>query len=89
MAYKKDLQSLVSFKGLSILLDITLFRDVKLRVKVVLVYCSLQETAVTSTSPRSGEVEAIKIHDLVPRCNEVTHKLLLRVVTRVDFGNSS
>ena len=29
------------------------------------------------TSLRSGEVEAIEIHDLVPRRHEVTHKRLL------------
>ncbi len=41
------------------------------------------------TSPRSGKVEAIEIHDLVPRSHKVTHKRLLRVVTRVDFRNGS
>src|SRR5674476_637187 len=33
----------------------------------------------------SGEVEAVEIHDLVPRGDEVTHELLLRVVARVDL----
>ncbi|MCH7996677.1 MAG: hypothetical protein IIB11_02750, partial [Chloroflexi bacterium] len=40
-----------------------------------------QETTVTSTSLRSGKVEAIKIHHLVPRSHEVTHERLLRIVT--------
>src|SRR5947208_13147987 len=34
----------------------------------------------------SGNVESIQIHDLVPRGHEVTHELLLRVVTCVDFS---
>jgi len=33
----------------------------------------------------SGEVEPIKVHDLVPSGHEVTHELLLRVVARVDL----
>jgi len=37
----------------------------------------------------SGKVEAIEMHDLVPRGREVTHKRLLRVVTRVDFRDGS
>ena len=41
------------------------------------------------TSPRSGKVKPIEIHDLVPRSHEVTHKCLLRVITRVDFRNGS
>jgi hypothetical protein len=28
----------------------------------------------------SGEVDAIEVHDLVPRSHEVTHELVLRVV---------
>ncbi len=39
------------------------------------------------TSLRSGKIEAIKIHDLIPRSNEVTHELLLGVVTPVDFSD--
>ena len=37
----------------------------------------------------SGKVEAIEIHHLVPRRHNVTHERLLRVVTSIDFGNSS
>src|SRR5690348_12841261 len=33
----------------------------------------------------SGEVEAIEVHDLGPRGDEVLHKRLLRVVTCIDF----
>ncbi len=44
---------------------------------------------VPSTSLRSGEVEAIKIHHLVPRSHKVTHKRLLRVVTCIDFRDGS
>src|SRR5438132_1343537 len=36
-----------------------------------------------------GEIEAIKIHHFVPRGHEVTHELLLRVVTSIDFGERS
>src|SRR5438552_18725849 len=36
-----------------------------------------------------GEIEAIKIHHFVPRRHEVTHELLLRVVTSIDFGERS
>src|SRR5207302_4768885 len=38
---------------------------------------------------RSGEVEAIEVHDLVPRSYEVADELLLRIVTCVDLGNGS
>ena len=48
-----------------------------------------QETTVTSTSLRSGKIEAIKIHYLIPRSHKVTHKRLLRVVTCVDFRYGS
>src|SRR5687767_6482720 len=34
---------------------------------------------------RSGNVEPIQIHDFVPRRHEVSHELLLRIVTCVDF----
>ena len=34
---------------------------------------------------RSGEVEAIKVHHLVPRRDKVVHELLLGVRTSVDF----
>lgn len=37
---------------------------------------------------RSGEVETIGVHDLVPRRNEVMHELLLGVGTTVAFGQS-
>src|SRR5437016_3783906 len=41
-------------------------------------------------APRLGEqVVAIEIHDLVPGSHEVTHELLLRVVTRVDLRQRS
>ena len=36
---------------------------------------------------RSCKVEAIEIHDLVPRSDEITHKLLLGVDTPVDLGD--
>ena len=38
---------------------------------------------------RSGKIETIEIHDLVPRGHEVKHKVLLRIVTRVDLNNCS
>src|SRR6266540_337907 len=41
------------------------------------------------TRALSDKVEAIKIHDLVPRGHKVTHELLLRVVTSVDLRDSS
>src|SRR5438034_10385666 len=48
-----------------------------------------KETTVTSTSLRSGKVEAIVVHDLVPRSHEVTHELLLRVLLCVNLGDGS
>ena len=38
---------------------------------------------------RSGEVEAIEIHHLVPRSHEVTHELLFRVVTCIHLRAGS
>jgi hypothetical protein len=37
---------------------------------------------------RSDEVEAIEIHDLVPRRDEIIHERLLGVVTGVDLRQS-
>jgi hypothetical protein len=34
---------------------------------------------------RTGEVEAVKVHYLVPGRYKVVHELLGRVLTRVDF----
>jgi hypothetical protein len=34
---------------------------------------------------RSGEVEAVKVHYLVPRRHKVVHELLLGVLTTIDF----
>jgi hypothetical protein len=36
---------------------------------------------------RSGEVEPVKVHDLVPRRDKVVEELRLGVVTAVDFGD--
>ncbi|MGD9362533.1 MAG: hypothetical protein PVH85_26955, partial [Desulfobacterales bacterium] len=36
---------------------------------------------------RSGKVEAVKVHDLVPCCYEVMHEHILGVLTSVDFGD--
>ena len=38
---------------------------------------------------RSDEIEAVKVHDLVPRRYKVVHKLLLRVRTCVDFSQGA
>jgi hypothetical protein len=38
---------------------------------------------------RLSKVEAIEIHNLVPRSHEVTDKHLLRVSASVDFGNGA
>src|SRR5205823_10340774 len=48
-----------------------------------------KETTVTSTSLRSGKVEAIVVHDLVPRSHEITHELLLRVLLCIKLGDGS
>src|ERR1700679_4256052 len=40
---------------------------------------------MNSPPQRSGEVEAIKVRHLGPRCREVFDKLLLRVRARIDF----
>ena len=34
---------------------------------------------------KSGELEAVQVHYLVPGCHEVFHELLLRVSAGVDF----
>ena len=34
---------------------------------------------------RSGEVEAVKVHYLVPHCYKVVQELFLRVRTSIDF----
>src|SRR5687767_10676418 len=47
------------------------------------------EVRPTWTSDGSGEVEPIEVHDLVPRSDEVTHELLLRVVLCVDLRDGS
>src|SRR4051794_25759158 len=44
---------------------------------------------VTAAARRSGEVEAVEVHDLVPRRHEVPHELLLRVVGGVDLGEGT
>src|SRR5262245_36836210 len=52
------------------------------------VVCDGSQSPRRKTSPPgSGKVEAIENHDLVPRSHEVTHELLLGVVTRVDLSN--
>ena len=33
-----------------------------------------------------GKVEAVKVHDLVPRSHKIVHELFLRVLASVDFG---
>lgn len=38
---------------------------------------------------QSNNVEAIRIHDLRPSCNEVTNKFLLVVILSIDFGVST
>src|SRR5437764_9172516 len=48
-----------------------------------------KETTVTSTSLRSGKVEAIVVHDLVPRSHEITHELLFRVLLCIKLGDGS
>src|ERR1700731_5425550 len=45
--------------------------------------------SLSTTSPSSGKVVAIKVHYLVPRSREVLHKRLLRVVARIDFCESA
>ena len=42
-----------------------------------------------SELPRSSEIEAVSIHDLVPRSDEVMHELLLRVALPIDFCKST
>ena len=52
----------------------------------------LNRERLSKVSPASHcgiEVEAIKVHDLIPSCHEVPDKLLLRIVTSVDFRDSS
>ena len=42
-----------------------------------------------SRERRSGQVEAVEVHDLGPRRGEVLHELLLRVFASVDLGDGS
>jgi hypothetical protein len=42
-------------------------------------------SASLQACPRSGDVESIEVHDLVPRDDEVGHEFLLRVVAGVDL----
>src|ERR1700683_4651724 len=42
-----------------------------------------------STFPRSRQVVAIQIHNLVPSHDKVTHEQLLRVAARIDFRQGS
>ena len=44
---------------------------------------------ITRAFTRLGEVEAVKVHDLVPGRDKVTHKLFLVVVLGIDFGKST
>src|SRR5512136_196611 len=37
--------------------------------------------------PRSGKVEAVKVHNLVPRRYKVMQELLLGVLATIDFGD--
>src|SRR3954464_7089873 len=46
-------------------------------------------TACLANERRSGEVEAIEVHDLVPCGDEVTHEHLLRVVACVCLREGS
>ena len=48
-------------------------------------------TSCSNPAPltRPRQVEAVKIHHLVPRSHEVTHKRLLRVVAGIDFRDGS
>ena len=39
--------------------------------------------------PRSDEVEAVQVHDLVPGRDEVAHELFLRIVLRIDLGQGA
>jgi hypothetical protein len=39
--------------------------------------------------PYQARVEAIEVHELVPRRHEVTHELALRVITGVDLRDAS
>src|ERR1700675_41473 len=45
--------------------------------------------SLSTASPNSGKVVAIKVHYLVPRSRELLHKRLLRVVAGIDFCDCS
>ena len=38
---------------------------------------------------RSGQVEAVSVHDFVPGCDKIVHKLFLGVVLGVNFRQGS
>src|SRR6266702_1952677 len=50
---------------------------------------TLRPGPLWSPGRRSAEIEAIEVHDLVPRRHEVTHELLLRVVSCVDLRDGT
>src|SRR5262249_55780087 len=41
----------------------------------------------TWSTSGSGNIESIEVHHLAPRCDEVLHELLLRVVAGIDLGD--
>jgi hypothetical protein len=47
----------------------------------------LSEVDLYGQLTRSGKVEAIKVHHLVPGCYEIMDELFLRVRASVDFGD--
>src|SRR5271170_3676156 len=50
---------------------------------------AFDKTLYSAAAARSGELEAIEIHHLVPRSYEVLHELLPRVRASIDFGKRS
>ena len=44
---------------------------------------------IIHTFTRLGDVEAVEVHDLVPGCHEVTHKLFLVVILGIDLGQGA
>src|SRR5207247_2439716 len=55
------------------------------RANIKRISCARPPWCYSGTLPGSGEVEPIVVHHLVPCGHEVTHELLLRIVTCVDF----
>ncbi len=71
--------------------EFTILKDRKSTIAIPekIVIHSLIQKPLKTFMLRSGEVEAIKVHHLVPGRDEVMDKLLLRIRTSIDFSEGA